>query len=94
MFSNDEKAISRMSAGSEDSSLLNVTMSLGIWFLTFLRIIAPSSLWSSTSRRLATWEDTVYYPGISKEGSSWTKWMVDMQWAGPWCTDWDLYSTG
>jgi len=39
------------------------------------------------------WEDKVYYPGIGKEGSSWTKWMVDIQWAGPWCIGWDLYST-
>jgi hypothetical protein len=54
-------------------------MSLGREFLTVPRIIAPSPLWSSTSRRLAIWENTVYYPGIGKEGSSWTKWMVDMQ---------------
>jgi len=52
-------------------------MSLGIQFLTFPRITAPSPLWSSISRRLATWKDTVYYPGTEKEGSSWTKWMVD-----------------
>ena len=60
-----------------DSSFLDVNMSLGIQFLTFPRIIAPSPLWSSTSRKLAMWEDTVYYPGKGKEGSSWTKQLVD-----------------
>jgi hypothetical protein len=59
-------------------------VSIGGQFLTFQRIIVPSSSGSSIPRRIAMWQKSVSYIGMADVGSRWPE-KVASQWG--WCQE-------